>query len=412
MKIGLVISKFNPQRGGAEQWTFDFAQRLLLRGHEVHVVSMAFSAPTQALPIVIHPLEPVRSRIAFAEAAEAKLRTLSLDVIHDMGMGWWCDVFTSHGGAWRASTEGKARFMPRWLRPLKWVSLAILPRYRMFRKLAARQFDDPSRIVVALSQMVADDFLRYHPIRPEQIRLVYNGIDTVRFSPDHRAEHREAVRHQWGVGPEEVLFVFVGNDFHRKGLLPAVRATARLRKEGHPLRLLVVGGKPYRRIRYALQREGADGAVQFTGMVDDAVPFYSAADAFVLPTLYDPCSLSVLEAAACGLPCITTRFNGAGELLTEGREGFVLDDPCDLELLAERMRRLLDPALRARMGEAARQLMLEHSLDRNCDELLAIYDEVLQAKRRGRDLGIGVDANRTGDRALRPAPRGRRTVDV
>lgn len=412
MKIGLVISKFNPQRGGAEQWTYDFAARLLARGHEVHVISMAFSEQARALPLVAHCLEPGLGRIRFAEAAEAKLRTLCLDVIHDMGMGWYCDVLTLHGGAWQASTEGKSRSLPRWLLPLKQASLFILPRYRIFRRLSSRQFAEPSRIIVALSRMVAEDLVRYYPVRPEQIRLVYNGVDTERFSPVHRSRYRDAMRAEWGISEDEVVYVFVGNDFHRKGLLPAVRAVGRLRGEGHPVRLLVVGGKPYRRIAYMLRRDRTAGAVQFTGQVADPVPFYAAADAFVLPTLYDPCSLSVLEAAACGLPCITTRFNGAGELLTDGHQGYILSDPCDDRQLAERMRRLLDGALRSRMGEAARRLMLQHTLDHNCDQIAAIYEEVLDAKRRGEHPGGGADAHRTGDRAFRPASRGRRTVDV
>ena len=65
------------------------------------------------------------------------------------------------------------------------------------------------------------------------------------------------------------------------------------------------------------------------GAIDDPVPYYAAADVFVLPTFYDPCSLSVSEAAASGLPSVTTRFNGAAELLTEGVDGSVISDPAD-----------------------------------------------------------------------------------
>ena len=143
----------------------------------------------------------------------------------------------------------------------------------------------------------------------------------------------------------------------------------------------MVGGKPYRRVSYAMRRSGGHDPLLFTGLVDDAMPYYAAADAFVLPTLYDPCSLSVLEAAACGLPCITTRLNGAGELLRDGVEGYVLDDPCNVAHLADRMRALLDPAPRQRMGDAARQLMLQHTLERNCDEIVALYERIMQRRR-------------------------------
>jgi UDP-glucose:(heptosyl)LPS alpha-1,3-glucosyltransferase len=381
VRIGLVIGEFNPRRGGAELWTFEFARRLLARGHEVHVVAAGFGESAQALPVVAHQVECSKSRLGFAAAAESKLRTLRLDVIHDQGMGWCADVLTSHGGAWQASTEAKARDLPRWAWPLKRASMRLLPRYRTFRRLAERQFANPSLIVVALSRMVARDFLRFHPIRPEQVRLVYNGADTERFSPERRDRHRRPLRERFGVGGDDTLFVFVGNDYHRKGLPAAVEALARLRAEGRAVRLLVVGGKPYRRVAYRVGGPRGAPALDFTGQVDDAAPYYAAADAFVLPTLYDPCSLSVLEAAAGGLPCITTRLNGAAELLTDGREGYVLDDPLDTGALADRMRRLLDADLRRRMGRAARQLMLRHTLDHNCDELLAIYNEVAARRR-------------------------------
>ena len=179
----------------------------------------------------------------------------------------------------------------------------------------------------------------------------------------------------------ETLFVFVGNDYHRKGLPAALAATNRLLAEARPVRLLAVGGKPYRRFSYALRRRAATDALLFTGQVDDPLPYYAAADAFVLPSLYDPCGLSVLEAAACGLPVITTRLAGASELLRDGVHGYVLDDPCDVAQLADRMRALLDPALRQRLGEAARQTMLEHTLERNCDEIVAVYERIAPLRR-------------------------------
>ena len=93
MKIGLVVEQFDPLRGGLEQWSYQFASQLLDRGHEVHVVARRFGDQVQAMPILAHQLEGMRSRVGFAEAAESKLRSLGLDVIHDTGSGWYCDVF-------------------------------------------------------------------------------------------------------------------------------------------------------------------------------------------------------------------------------------------------------------------------------------------------------------------------------
>jgi UDP-glucose:(heptosyl)LPS alpha-1,3-glucosyltransferase len=126
----------------------------------------------------------------------------------------------------------------------------------------------------------------------------------------------------------------------------------------------------------------AAGAVAFLGSKSDLAPYYAAADALVLPTFYDPCSLSVLEAAAGGLPCVTTRFNGAGELLTDGMDGFVLTDPADDALLSDRLGLLLDSGLRESMGNAARQMALQHTLDDNCRRIVEIYEEIVETKSR------------------------------
>jgi UDP-glucose:(heptosyl)LPS alpha-1,3-glucosyltransferase len=382
MRIGVVIEHFNPQRGGAEQWTYQFTERLLALGHEVHVVAGAFSESTASMPIYRHHLPRTRGRLEFAAAAERKLRGLPLDVIHDMGSGWYCDVFESHDGSRYAQWEQKLRTLPWALRPLKRRLTRVLPRYQEFRRLLARQFADPGRVILALSRMVAMDYLHYHGVHPEQIRLIYNGVDTERFSPDHQRQHRESMRRNLGVEDGEVLLLFVGHDFQRKGLATAIRATARLVRSGEPVRMVVVGGRHQWRPMQLARRLGAGRAVTFAGSVFDTVPYYAASDVYVLPTFYDPCSLGVLEAAGSGLPSVTSRFNGAGEMLTDGVNGLLMDDPADDEELAERIRPLLDRERRTDMGRAARHFALEHTLQRNCDEIVAVYRDIAGVVRR------------------------------
>jgi len=381
MQIGVVIEHFDPRRGGAEQWTWQLVQRLLARGHEVHVVSQDFAAETASLGIVAHALGRVHGRLRLARAAESALQRLRVDVIHDMALGWYCDLLHSHDGSRRAQWEHKLLMLPPWMRPWKRALIGALPRYREFRRLMDRQFAPPQRLVLALSQMVAQDYERYHRVAAERIRLVYNGVDVERFSPAWRPQHRAPTRGRLGVADGEALFLFVGHDFLRKGLASALRAVGRLRSAGHPVRLAVVGGKRPQRHERLAARLGVASAVTFLGAVDDPVPYYAAADAFVLPTFYDPCSLGVLEAAASGLPSITTRYNGAGELMTDGVEGYVLADPADDQALAGRMQELLEPALRDRMGQAARQLALGHTLERNCDQIEEIYREIVERRR-------------------------------
>jgi len=299
-----------------------------------------------------------------------------------MGSGWYCDVFESHDGSRYAQWEQKLRTLPRVLRPIKRRMTRVLPRYQEFPRRLGRQCADPGRIILALSRMVAMDYLHYHGVHPEQIRLIYNGVDTERFSPEHRAKYRESLRRELGVGEDETLLLFVGHDFQRKGLSTAIRAMARLVRAGQSVRMVVVGGRHQWRPMQLARRLGAGRAVTFAGSVLDTVPYYAASDVYVLPTFYDPCSLGVLEAAASGLPSVTSRFNGAGEMLTDGVDGILMDDPADDEELAHLIRPLLDRQTRTDMGRAARHFALDHTLQRNCDEIVAVYRDIAGLARR------------------------------
>ena len=301
-------------------------------------------------------------------------------MVHDIGLGWHNHVLQSEDGSRLAQWEQKLLLLPRWQRPLKRAMLRHLPRYRDFRRLMARQFGDPRRIVIAVSQMCADHYRHYHDVPEERIRLVYHGADNERFSPAHRGRWREEVRERLHVCEDEVLLLFVGHDYQRARALPRPSSRA------------AIGGRRAHRCGcwwWAAKDENGplpplrgDGLVIHAGAADDPVPYYAASDVFVLPTFYDPCSLSVSEAAASGLPSVTTRFNGAAELLTEGVDGSVISDPADDLELAASLRPLMDAGIRQRMGEAARKLALKYTLDRNCDEIVSIYRQIAGQKLR------------------------------
>jgi len=378
MRIGLALRQFDPRRGGAEQWTTQLATQLLARGHEVHVVAERFGEQTREMSIAAHRLHGFRSRTDFAAAAQARLLSLSLDVIHDMGSGWCCDVFQPHAGSLAALQRRKLKTVAPWLRPLKSRFDRLLLRHREFRALLERQYLDDGRFLVALSQKVAVDFQRFHGVHPRRIRLIYNGVDTERFCPRLRNSYRRRIRRRLGVADDALLILIVTHNFRLKGVPMLLRAVKSLKKRKMPVHLAVVGGKRLGGWIGSARRLGIERVVSFVGSVDDTVPYYAAADLYVHPTFYDACSLVVLEALSSGLPVVTSAQNGAGELMTEGIEGYVIPDPADLGELLGRIELLFDADLRRRMGEAARRLALKHTLSRNVDQVLEVYEEAFQ----------------------------------
>src|SRR6185312_16426008 len=102
----------------------------------------------------------------------------------------------------------------------------------------------------------------------------------------------------------------------------------------------------YQRLARRLQ---ISAQVVFAGRLGRVEEAYAAADVALQPTRYDACSLATVEGLASGLPTITTRRNGAAELLGHGTHGYILDDAEDVEGMAAAMQRLLQPELRQQM---------------------------------------------------------------
>jgi len=389
MKIGLVVEHFDPRRGGLEQWAWQFVQALQNRGHQVWVISRSFSAEADRLGICCCQTPAGLSRLGFARVAEQWLRQLDLDIIHDTGAGWYCDVFQPHWGSWLALTERKLLLLPRWLRPCKRILIRYLPRYREIRRLLEGQYRSDGRLFLALSTQAAKDFQHFHGVPPEYIRIVHNGVDIERFHPANRSRWRSQLRRQFGLDEETMLVLIVAHNFRLKGVPTVQEAVCRLAARGRRVQLWVVGGRRQGASHGGNGRAESQGPIRFLGPVEDTVPYYAAADLYVHPTLYDTFSLVVLEAMASGLPVITSRFNGVQELLHSGREGYVLDDPLDVEELVRKMEICLDPGIRQQMGQSARRLAEQHPFEKNVEEIWEVYQEVLsgdgQARRRDRE---------------------------
>jgi UDP-glucose:(heptosyl)LPS alpha-1,3-glucosyltransferase len=141
-----------------------------------------------------------------------------------------------------------------------------------------------------------------------------------------------------------------------------------------------VGNRHFANYERLAQRLGIADHVSFVGHCAQMRRAYFAADFLVHPTFYDPCSLVVLEALACGLPVITTRYNGASELLRPGHEGYVVDTPHDHARLAWAMLQLMDPARRRQCSAAARRAAAAWTFEHHYRQLLDVFQEVIHQK--------------------------------
>ncbi len=375
MKIALVLERFDPHRGGLEHWTWQFARRLLEGGHEVLVVAFEFHPSAEESGVILQRLQEMpRSRLARAEMLAEFLPTLRCDIVHDMGIGWQADVIHPHGGSTVALWEHNLRRIPKWRQIRFWRE----KRYRELAEVERCQHAESTAVIVAVSRMVQRHFEMLHGVPASRLRMIPNGVDVEQFSPTRRATLREPMRRELGL-TTETCFLMLAHNLVLKNAEGLLRAAAELARSGAALRVVIGGGgkvEPFVRLARKL---GIEAKVSFVGSVDPA-RYYAAADAFVHPTWYDPCSLVTLEASASALPVITTRYNGAAELMTEGKEGFLLDHPADVSALATRMQALLDPARREAMGAAGRAMALANTFELQTERFLELYAEIVAAR--------------------------------
>ncbi|MBV8780649.1 MAG: glycosyltransferase family 4 protein [Phycisphaerae bacterium] len=396
MKFALVILHADPSRGGAERYTHDLAVALAERGHEVTLLS-ASDSTSEVLraspPLVLrgrvraradqasdfnsnpnanpHPCPPpeyqgrgkeirivklcmngmtrTRRYRSFLKSLDAHLASTHYDIVHAMLPVHQCDLYHPHAGLAESSVK-HARGRKRLVNLLN-------PRRAAFASVERALLSGPDApIVLCLSQRMREQVLTDTPCSPDHAAVLFNAVDLNRFQPTQRIPH------------DRLRALVIAQDFARKGVKQAIEAVARV-----PDCLLTIAGgdhaAPYQRLTTAL---GISDRVKFIGPVADVRPLYHAADVFVLPTFHDPCSLVVLESLASGLPVISTRANGACEIMIDGVHGFVLEDANDVAALAAALEKMRDPSRRALMADACVALRDKLSFDAHIAALLGI----------------------------------------
>lgn len=385
MKIAIVIERFEPWRGGAETSTQEIARLLVDRGHDVHIITAtnAIGPPD----ITIHRvqattlLRPLRMA-AFVRRAASLIARESFDVVHAISPVACADFYQPRGGLIGETLERNVATRtsrPRQL--LKQALLAMNLKQRSLHDLERDVFRDGGPAILAVSQYVARQCERIYGAKAPRVRVVFNGVQIRVPTPDEVAGHRANIRKQHRIEDSTLVLLFIAHNFRLKGLGPLIETASRLMTSGFDaFRILVVGRDNPVGYQRRIESIGLSRHITFTGPSQRSQVYLCGSDVLVHPTYYDPCSRVVLEALASGLPCITTRFNGAAEVMTDGREGFIIETPDDVGLWARRIRELADADVRAKMSQRALALRDKLSMKRHVDELHSLYTEFVESK--------------------------------
>lgn len=380
MKVAIVQEQVDVRRGGAETSTSEMARHLAALGLDVTVIcrgerpDVFVDQNVTYLPIVARGPTRAGRTYQFVQGTHRLFRDERFDIIHAVTPCLSANVYQPRGGTYAESIACSTVMSPPWLRGLKRLGRLFNVRQRLLLRLEQNLLRKRrSRVTVAaVSDYVRRQVLAERGFPPERVRVVFNGVDIAPLTEAERTQHRVALRAELGLDARSPLVLFVAHNFKLKGLAELLRAAAE-----HAWSIVAAGRddpRPYQRLAGRL---GIAAQVRFVGTQTPVRAWYAAADVLAHPTWYDPCSRVVLEALSLGLPVVTTRHNGAAEVMEPGCHGVVVDDPRDAARLAAALECALQPALRAACQADAPRLAGQLSMARHARELKALYEHVL-----------------------------------
>jgi UDP-glucose:(heptosyl)LPS alpha-1,3-glucosyltransferase len=407
VRIAIIRQRYNPF-GGAERFVEGALEALLERNVAITLYTREWPQTRLQLlePHIVDPFHLGRlwRDWGFARAVCRAVGRAQLDLVQSHERLLCCDIF-------RAGDGVHATWLEQRMKAVSWgkrISVRASLHHRYLLAMERRMFASPwLSAVICNSRMVRDEIRDRFGVPESKLHVVYNAVDAEDFSPALRRE-RAALRVRHAIPEDAVVFLLVGSGFERKGVATAIAALAEVPA---PARLVVVGDDKnpghYRRLA---RRHGVAERVLFAGPQLDPRPYYGAADAFVLPTLYDPFPNAALEAMACALPVITSTKSGAAELVHEHDAGLVCP-ALDAAGLAAHMRVLLDADQRERFGARARAAVLPLTPAAMTLQLVLLYRELLaatvarrQARRSGKPRADATAATAAPERPAGEPP--------
>ncbi|HKQ38829.1 MAG TPA: glycosyltransferase family 4 protein [Verrucomicrobiae bacterium] len=348
LNVGLVRQRYVAS-GGAERYLHGVIEELVARGQRVHLFANAW---TETAGVEFHRVPMVRGTsflkiLTFAIAARKAVRRAHCDLVFSLERTLEQDVYRAGDGCHR-----------EWLARRGYGGLRVNPLHLTILGLEKRVFS-PERTgwIIANSNRGKQEIIQHYRFPAERIQVIYNGVDLNRFQLRTKKKN------------DTVNLLFVGTGFERKGLLFCIRALARL---PHHYRLTVIGRGDIRRYARVAADMGLGDRVRFAGHDLDMPAEYARADLLVHPAIYEPFANVCLEALASGVPVVTSRVNGASEIIEHSESGAIVERPQDIAELVGAIRLFENRDASSFARKTAERFPLAGNVERTLDLLLAV----------------------------------------
>ena len=343
MKI-VIFYKYFRLYGGQEKVVYNLSHYLAEKGYRVTVYTLKIEDKPKNKNIRIHevwfPFKKGLRELFFAIYSYIKGKSLKKKeknlCILGLGKTFYSDVYRADSGSHlyyfkRARLKypnkiGKLIYVVRKHLSLShWVNIWI--EYMNFKKFACLK-----RIFIFPSEFTRNQVIDQFGLSKNQTTLIKNGVDLDRFKVNERL--RIETRKKHNIKDNEIVFCFVSTNHKLKGLYYLLEAVKILKNKDFSFKLMVAGGNYERYFKSMIRNNKLENYVICLGRLKETEKVYNACDVFVYPTLYDAAALVVLEAMACGLVPVVSKYNGTTEIVDNGKNGFTINNPSDPEEIA------------------------------------------------------------------------------
>jgi len=398
MNLGIVVTHLGPQGGGAERSTAQIARQLVDRGHRVTMVTgfcpQAGEIPGTSIVRFADRVPKTSIQILrFARWAKKQLAEGEFDASLSVTTATPASVVQPRGGTVRETLERNIAMRASWWgRMTKRLLIQLTAKQQVLLALERKTLADPAvKGYAAVSGYVAKQLAGHYEVDPSRVRVIPNGSEMPVVTAAQRLQWRRRLRQAFDIPEDAVVMLFAALNPRLKGVDPLLHATGRVLESGEEMVLLLAGDVGYAQQHLAATL-GVRAQVRFVGMTSQMQQLYCASDVTVLPTYYDPSSKVVIESLMMGVPAISTRFNGASDFIRgdegeagdsdrglpgfRGLRGRVVDDPADVDALAQAMIQLCDRDARQACIVATEGLSDALSMRRHVDQLEAMLIDV------------------------------------
>lgn len=325
-RVAVIKSNYTPY-GGGEKYARAVINAFLEKGYEVDVITASEEDWTEngvnKIKISMARYNNFLRLYSFNKNCYEFLNKNfnRYKVILDLDRTTLATHIRAGGGSHKGWLERRSKFSSFF----KNLSFKINPFHNYMLKIEKKSLENPClRALICNSYMVKDEFINYYGVDSNKVHVVHNGVEWKNFEKpfSESMEKRREIKKVLGLD-DRFWLLYVGSGYERKGLAFIINALSLIKKDY----CLAVVGKDRNENYYKnmAEEKRLSNRIKFFGPRQDVIKFLQCADAFILPTIYDPFSNATLEALAMGLFTITSNSNGCSEILKDGC-GYIIKD--------------------------------------------------------------------------------------